>query len=569
MSTNFPPRHGRPHAISASGDPQRQSPSAETDAQRQVTELTECLEDVLRLVALPTIWRGKNAQGILAGLGEILESAVRLEVFAGSVHVADSTIQTARLQRREAAHRAAEIHQWFSQLSCTTAIVESVPCGELGTLTVVSEPLACAGARAQVFIGSPAADFPTFRESVIIKTAVALATFALETASALDQREAALRAKDEFLAVLGHELRNPLAPIVSALDLMQARKHGVTSREESIMRRQLEHMGRLVDDLLDISRISRGLLILQTAPIELRTVVDEALEATSALFQANRQDLSIRVPESGLLVDADRVRLAQVIANLLSNASKYTPPQGKISVEAKLEHHQISLTVSDDGRGIAPELLARIFDKFVQGRSNSEAQFGGLGLGLSIVKTLVELHGGSVAAASEGVGRGSTFTVLLPLADADAGAISRPDVPPFAPQTRVVGKVVIVDDNVDAAEMLGELVALSGYQVRVEHDVRRAIAVIEDFEPDVAVLDLAMPDVSGFDLAALIRSKMADPPALIALTGYGQPSDRRRTEAAGFAAHLVKPVDMRALLSLLETMVDGNTRRAARSGSIR
>ncbi len=303
-------------------------------------------------------------------------------------------------------------------------------------------------------------------------------------------------------------------------------------------------------------------MVIERPPIEVSSVLRDALEGVDALIKANRHDLSLDVPTTGPLVDADLVRLAQVFANLLSNAAKYTPAGGRIAVRAQLRDGRVALTVRDNGRGIAPELAARVFEKFVQGLASSDAQYGELGLGLSIVRHLVELHDGTVSVSSEGAGRGAEFTVELPLAAADREALSQ-QMPRLAEKHPVgAGRVLVVDDNADAAEMLGEMLALSGYEVRIETDARRTVTAVEAFQPQVTILDLGMPDMSGYEVAELLRSTLSAPPALIALTGYGQPGDRRRTEASGFSAHLVKPVDIRALLDLIGSLTQNRAERS-------
>jgi CheY-like chemotaxis protein/anti-sigma regulatory factor (Ser/Thr protein kinase) len=355
--------------------------------------------------------------------------------------------------------------------------------------------------------------------------------------------------------VLGHELRNPLAPIVNALDLMQMRKSGIISREEQVMRRQVDNLARLVDDLMDISKIWRGLLVLDTSKVEIADVVREAMDTTAPLFGARGHELSVCVPAHGLPVDADRARLAQVLAHILTNAAKFTPPGGAIAVEAALHGSRVELSVRDNGSGIDPKLLPRIFDRFVHGRANADAQHGGLGIGLSIARALVDLHGGRVSAQSSGVGQGSKFTIELPLADADEDEQAPPSVNISSVQWRESGRILVVDDNGDAADLLGEALGLAGYDVRVERDSRRALSVAVDFKPHLAILDIGMPELSGYDVAERLQSLIDPPPKLVALSGYGQPQDVHRSKVAGFERHLVKPVEMPGLLALVTSLL--------------
>ncbi|ABS25875.1 ATP-binding protein [Anaeromyxobacter sp. Fw109-5] len=368
------------------------------------------------------------------------------------------------------------------------------------------------------------------------------------------QAETASRTKDEFLAMLGHELRNPLSPIVTALQLIKLRGDG-QPREYSIIERQVSHMSRLVEDLLDVSRITRGKIVLQPELLELSSVVAKALEMAGPLLEARAHRLAVDVPAEGLPVRGDPVRLAQIVANLLTNAAKYTPPGGHVEVWAGRHGAEISLTVSDDGQGLSPELLPRLFDLFVQGPRAPDRHEGGLGLGLAVVKSLVTAHGGTVEAQSAGLGRGSTFTVRLPAAAAEAAPPALGPRPGALRRAARPLRVLVVDDNADAAELLAAVLSAAGHAVRAAHDGVGALAALDQFTPEVAVLDIGLPVMDGHELAARIRDRMgAAPPAFIALTGYGQATDLARSRAAGFEHHLVKPVDADALLAVLEAL---------------
>ena len=364
--------------------------------------------------------------------------------------------------------------------------------------------------------------------------------------------EAANRSKDEFLAMLGHELRNPLAPITTALHVLRLR--GDTSREWAIVERQARHLTQLVDDLLDVARVTRGKLELRRDDLDLRQALARGVEIAGPLFEQRQHQLRIERPPQPLPVRGDETRLAQVFANLLTNAAKYTPERGHVWVAARCEGAEAVVTVRDDGAGIAQELLPGIFDLFVQGPRSPDRAEGGLGLGLALVRNIVSLHGGSVAAESEGPGRGSLFTVRLPLALAPAETPAAPASHPARADGRAL-RVLVVDDNEDAAGMLGELLSSLGHDVRVAHDGPRALQALEGFAAQVALLDLGLPVMDGLELGRLIRARAAPSgtPALVAVTGYGQPEDRTRTADAGFVAHLVKPVEVEALLEALET----------------
>ena len=366
-----------------------------------------------------------------------------------------------------------------------------------------------------------------------------------EKLKAADQR------KDEFLAMLAHELRNPLAPIKSAAMLLDMGMLNETRVRQSsaIIGRQVKHMTRLVDDLLDVSRVTRGLIVLDKAVLDVRSIVDEAVEQVRPLLLARRQTLGVHMPAVPLSVEGDRARLVQVLANLLNNAVKYTPEECAIDIEVRHKDGMLELAVCDEGIGMEQELTERAFDLFTQAKRSSDRSQGGLGLGLALVRNLVELHGGSVACASPGPGRGSTFTVTLPLA-----------TPVAAPESAPAGaaasggplRVMVVDDNVDAAETLAMLLDAAGHAVEVEHDSRRALERARAAAPDVFLLDIGLPEIDGNELARrlLAQPETADA-VLIAVSGYGQEQDKRAAREAGFRHHLVKPVDFDQLAELL------------------
>lgn len=362
----------------------------------------------------------------------------------------------------------------------------------------------------------------------------------------------AARRKDEFLAMLAHELRNPLAPISAAADLLTLAgdEPRVARKTGEIIARQVGHMTGLIDDLLDVSRVTRGLVTLQRQPLEIAVVVADAVEQVRALFHARRQDLALHLPSQPALVSGDRMRLVQVFANLLNNAAKFTPEGGHVEVRVLADGDAVELVVSDDGQGIAPGLLPHVFDLFTQAERSPDRAQGGLGLGLALVKSLVELHGGSVSVASAGLGHGSRFEVRLPrIADAEgAGTLdlvpARVDVAPL--------RLLVVDDNADAALTLGMLLGAMGHDVVVEHDAQAALGSARRHRPHIAFLDLGLPEVDGYELARRLRAQAetADT-VLVAVTGYGATEDRVRSAGAGFDRHLTKPVASEDILDLL------------------
>jgi signal transduction histidine kinase len=366
---------------------------------------------------------------------------------------------------------------------------------------------------------------------------------------------AANRAKDDFLAMLGHELRNPLAPMLTALQLMRLR--GQDSREQDVLERQVGHLSRLVDDLLDVSRITRGKIDLRRRPVELLDVVMRAVELASPLIEQRRNHLDLRLPRTGLGVDADPERLAQVIANLLTNAAKYSNPGTPIVVSGARTNGHIELRVRDAGTGIAPEMLERVFDLFVQQRQTLSRARGGLGIGLSIARNLVELHGGTIRAHSDGIGNGSEFIIQLPaLAIPVAAAAPRSDALMRTREQPSPGsRILLVDDNDDVVTTLRSALQSLGYTVETAHDGPSALEKARAFAPHIAVLDIGLPVMDGYELAKRLRQEPGrDDLRLIAVTGYGQETDRRRAREAGFARHLVKPVDLVVLASIVKEL---------------
>lgn len=382
----------------------------------------------------------------------------------------------------------------------------------------------------------------------------------LERATAARREaESANRAKDEFLAMLGHELRNPLAPILTALQIMRLRADHTGERERAVIERQVKHLVTLVDDLLDVSRITRGRVELNRRILEVAEPLSKAMELTAPLIEARAHHLEVDVA-SGLWVDGDETRLAQVFSNLLTNAAKYTERGGHICVKAFASGDEVVVTVQDDGTGLPEEMIPHVFDLFVQGERTIERSQGGLGLGLAIVQSLVSLHGGRASAQSDGVGRGSLFEVRLPLATLEARAAATDGVtrlePPIQSPETACRRVLVVDDNVDAAQLLAEALADLGHETRVAHDGPSALTVAERFSPHVALLDIGLPVMDGFELARRLKGDLPGMPdlRLIALTGYGQASDRQLSAAAGFDRHFVKPVRIEELNSVIEQL---------------
>ncbi len=361
------------------------------------------------------------------------------------------------------------------------------------------------------------------------------------------------RRKDEFLATLAHELRNPLAPIRNAVEILNGRRSSDPTMQvaRNMIDRQLQHMVRLIDDLLDVSRITRGKLQLRKEPVPLTAMLQDALGTTRPLLD---HELTVSLPDEPIYLDADPVRLAQVFANLLNNACKYTEKGGRIWLTATQEGAAVRVTVKDTGIGIDRAHLPRLFRMFSQVESALERSRGGLGIGLSLARGLVEMHGGTITASSEGPGKGTEFTVRLPILMDLPARVQGASLQLTKP---VAGhKILVVDDNHDGAESLGMLLELQGNEVDTAHDGCEALLKAEAFEPDVVLLDIGLPKMNGYEVCAALRARPATKRVVIvALTGWGQEEDRRKAELAGFDAHLVKPVDYPVLITVLDSLL--------------
>ncbi len=364
------------------------------------------------------------------------------------------------------------------------------------------------------------------------------------------------RRKDEFLAMLAHELRNPLAPISAASDLL---KLGYLDRERirqtsEVISRQVNHMTGLIDDLLDVSRVSRGLVTLDQATLDARQIVASAIEQVRPLIDSRRHRLTVQTSPESAFIQGDQKRLVQVIANLLNNAAKYTPAGGSIALAMDVDSENVVFSVTDNGIGMGQKMIGRVFGMFEQAERTSDRSQGGLGIGLAIVKNLVELHHGTVTAQSAGAEKGSKFTITLPrMTKLDETVLQ--DQPDMRLQPAKGRRLLVVDDNVDAARMLAMFLESAGHEAMVEYNATSALVRARAEAPDVCLLDIGLPDMDGNELARHLRAQTETANAvLIAITGYGQELDREKTAAAGFNHHFVKPVDMEQLLGLLAEM---------------
>jgi PAS domain S-box-containing protein len=382
-----------------------------------------------------------------------------------------------------------------------------------------------------------------------LEVRVKLRTAELEEAN--HKLKEADRLKNEFLAMLAHELRNPLAPIKNGIEIMKL----VPNQEPTLVHaremigRQAHHLSRLVDDLLDVSRIKQGKITLQTERLDLASVVTRVVEATRPFIESRRQELTVTLPGKAVAVDGDITRLSQVVSNLLNNAAKYTPEGGHIWVKVGQEDHQARIRIKDDGIGIPPQLLPRVFDLFVQGDRTPARTEGGLGIGLTLVKTMIEMHGGTASARSDGPGCGSEFTICLPAQTTKHESVKLKSQPTMK---RAGRRVLIVDDNKDSADSLSLLLTLLGHTVQTANDGPTGLAAANEFKPEAVLLDIGLPGMDGYEVVSRLRQKdIFKTVTIIAMTGYGQEDDRRRSEEAGFDYHVVKPGDPDLLQKLI------------------
>ncbi|HYV06050.1 MAG TPA: ATP-binding protein, partial [Blastocatellia bacterium] len=443
---------------------------------------------------------------------------------------------------------------------------------ELGLKSLICAPLRSRGQTIGVLSFVTAESGRVYNETDLAAAAdlADRASIAIENSNLLSALKEADQRKDEFLAMLAHELRNPLAPIRNAVHIF--RRVGPPSPElqwaNDVIDRQVHQMTRLVDDLLDVSRITRGKIELRKERVELSSIVSSAVEASRPLIEKSHHELTITLPAHAVPLDVDPTRLAQVLSNLLNNAAKYSDQPGRIWLTAEQRGGKIEIRVKDTGVGIAAEVLPRVFDMFTQGDRSLERAEGGLGIGLTLVHRLITMHGGTVEARSEGPGKGSEFIVSLPVARAIADHLPEErrgaDEQELQPVPR---RILVVDDNVDSAESLVLLLKLMGNDVHTAQDGLEAVAMAETNHPDVILMDIGLPKLNGYEAARLIRERAGDREMiLIALTGWGQEEDRRRSKEAGFHHHLTKPIDLAVLQQLLADTSAGSSKRRQQGG---
>jgi signal transduction histidine kinase len=524
--------------------PERRVTESATNA-----ELQACVRDLMRLLSLPAIWNGRDPDSILRLLCEALEAALSLEACYVCARLAPAEPLTCVLRIRGAFVDAAN-PAWRCLVDAAgrphsgpPSMIDDTP---IGALRMVSYDMGYFG-EGSVCVASCDPAFPTTTQALVLQAAVTLAASGLQSARLMREKENARRGREEFLALLGHELRNPLAPIVTAIDVIKLRTRAELPLELGIIDRQVGRLTHLVDEMVDMSRLGRGKIALAKEPVEMSAVVATAVERMRPLLEQRRHTLHVDAETSGLVVDGDPARLVQIVRHLLDNAAKYTEPGGQITVAAWREDGDIKLSVTDNGMGVDAEVLPHLFDRFANIPANAGRAPGGLGIGLSIVKRLVELHGGAVAVSSEGRGRGSEFVVTL-AAHEHAERANLTEAPPEPVASRRE-RVVVVDDNRDAAELVSDVLSSVGHDVSVAHDALQALSLIARVKPGVVVLDIGLPVMDGYELAGRIREAFGgNSPRLVAVTGFGLDEDRARSRDVGIDTHLVKPVDVQKLI---------------------
>lgn len=513
--------------------------------------LQRCIRDLAALNALPSMCIGRSPEEALAIVLDALPTALGCEVIhlalAGPHARSRAALGGVVLSEDE----ASALGDALSAEPDDDGAV-AVPGGRRVWCLDAEIPIGGEPGRLVAGRGTP---FEIDTDRVLVRSAANLVATTLATAHVLE----AARRKDEFLAMLGHELRNPLAPILTAVEILA--RNPSAERERHVIERHTRHLARLVDDLLDISRVTRGHVELRRETVPLATVLERATELAAPLLARHRHTLTAG-DTLGVVLEGDPVRLAQVFANLLTNAAKFTAANGRIDVAIVRDDARVHVAVRDNGRGIERKELDRIFEPFVQADRAHDSLRGGLGLGLAIVSNLVERHGGTIVAQSDGPGKGSSFTVTLPVAAAVRAPA--PAAPPRrSPVAREGVRVLVVDDNVDVAELLSEALRLEGFETAIAHDARAALEQWRRFVPHAAILDVGMPEIDGYHLARSVRAEHGTEPTLIAATGYGQPTDRLRATDAGFDCHFVKPVSIRDIVHVLDERVVAGPRHQA------
>ncbi|MBL8505441.1 MAG: response regulator [Methylobacillus glycogenes] len=518
------------------------------------SDFAKSLRDLMGLMALPGLWIGRDGQGILQLTFEAIERTLPLRFIYSQVLLeAPSPVNLLMWDRRwESGEQA-----WAQGLQAVvdTKVFEGKPYEQIvrgEKLNIIKLSLGYGASAGKVWFGSDQPGFPTIANLAFIRAAITLAGTGILTAKAHQEAERANRAKDEFMAILGHELRNPLAPIMMSLDIMRFKNNGELPKELNVIDRQSKHLSRLVDDLLDISRITSGKVHLKSELVSLNDVLARAIENCTPLLNEKRHHLSKSLlADDQSYVQGDEYRLIQIFTNLLNNAAKFMGAGGAIVITSRRSGNFIEIDIHDQGPGIAAALLPTVFNMFEQGRQTLERSKGGLGIGLAVVKSLVELHQGRVQVESV-EGQGATFSVILPL---PAHRIPTPSATRVTSLQRSERTLLIVDDNEDALLALAEYLGLIGYHILTATTPEAALQHVAQSQPEVVILDIGLPGMSGYELAQEIQLRTRVKPYLIALTGYGQESDKLKARQYGFDAHLTKPISFDLLNTALAQAV--------------
>ncbi|HKH47332.1 MAG TPA: ATP-binding protein [Thermoanaerobaculia bacterium] len=531
-----------------------------TDSLDEAQSLRRCIRELAALSVLSAAWSRTDPQGIAESLADVLLRSlaqadfIYVRVLGPAQDLGFEVLRTH--QGREAAERAREVGRSLEPLLRSGALSPTLanPIGN-GTVCLAVVPMGYDGDCGFVVAGSQQPDFPNQTDRLLLGVGANQATVVLQHKRSEAILQETDRRKDEFLAILAHELRNPLAPLRNALQILRLAGNDpqILEKAHGVMERQVQQMVRLIDDLLDISRITRGKIELRKERIEVAAVIQDAVETSRPLIEAAGHELTVVYPPETTFLDADPTRVAQVFANLLNNAAKYTESGGHIRLIAERQGNEVVVKVRDSGIGIPADMLPHVFEMFTQVDRSLERSQGGLGIGLSIVRGLVELHGGSVEAHSEGPGQGSEISVRLAVHPSTANVQAAADERrPAAPARR---RILVVDDNRDSADSLALLLTLQGSEVRTAYDGLEAIEAAAAFQPDIVLSDIGMPRLNGYDAAQRIREQCRGRRiVLVAMTGWGQEVDKRRSTAAGYDIHLVKPVELAALEQMLGSL---------------
>lgn len=519
--------------------------SADSNADELTLQLSETLRNLMGLLALPGLWIGRSGQAILKLTVEAIERTLPIKLIYSEVQLEPNTTYNSILWNQKF-EDGNHLNPWEDDVNGIRYLhmqhgtpYELIFKGE--KLNLIKLKLGYGSISGNIWLGSKKQDFPTLNDLAFIRAALTLAGTGIVTAKAQHDAEKANRVKDEFMAILGHELRNPLAPIMMSLDVLKIKNDGELPKELQTIDRQSKHLAQLVDDLLDISRITTGKIVLNNDLVTISEVINSAVENCAPLLNEKQHHLTKNLLiESEPCIQGDAYRLIQIFTNLINNAAKFMSDRGQIHIDSHISGHMIEVSIQDQGPGIPADLMPNLFTMFEQGKQTLERSKGGLGIGLAVVRNLVELHRGRVQVESI-EGQGAKFSVLLPLAVSVTSMESQPVREEFTSSSK---KILLVDDNVDGLSTLAEYLELSGYVVRTSTHPNDALILIRDFEPDIAILDIGLPGMTGYELATLIKQQISKATFLIALTGYGQEKDILKSKEAGFDIHLTKPISL-------------------------